>query len=173
MGSVGWGGGEAAIGLAAQAPAAFVDGAVVGPAEQSEVGQIGGATVEPVAQMVGLTPGQRPGTTGKDTATVADGQGRALSGLDDPAGPPDLQRLGRRTTQDRWQQGHRDLEPRPQPFRSIEIIGDWRWMGAGVVYDRPLIRAGIVGCRWCLGAGAVVVVGVGVAVVAGVGVATR
>ena len=94
MSSVGRGGGEAAVGLAGQPPAALMDRSMVGSAQQGQVGQVGGAAVEPVAQMMGFAPGQRPVTVGEDTAAVADGQGGPLGGLDDPGGPPDLQWLG-------------------------------------------------------------------------------
>jgi hypothetical protein len=41
-----------------QVVAAFVDGAVVGAAQQHQVAQVGGAAMQPVPQMVGLvTPG--------------------------------------------------------------------------------------------------------------------
>jgi hypothetical protein len=99
--SVGWGGGQSAVGLAGQLPAALVDGAVVGSAQQGQVSQIGRAAMEPVAQMMGLAPGQRPGTAREHPAAVADGQGGALAGLHDPAGPFDLQRLGRGTPEGR------------------------------------------------------------------------
>jgi hypothetical protein len=50
--------------------------------------------MEPVAQMMGFAPGQGALTVGKDTTPVPHGQGLALGGLDDPAGPSDLQGLG-------------------------------------------------------------------------------
>jgi hypothetical protein len=56
--SVGWGGGQLAVGAADQPPAALMHSAMVGPAEQGQIGQVGGAPMEPVAQMMGLvTPG--------------------------------------------------------------------------------------------------------------------
>jgi hypothetical protein len=67
-----------------------MDRPMMRPAQQGQVGQVGGAAVEPVEQMMGLAPGQRPGAAGEDTAAVADGQGGAVGGLDDPAGPPDI-----------------------------------------------------------------------------------
>jgi hypothetical protein len=76
--------------VTAQPPPAFADGSVVGPAQQRQIGQISGTAVQPVEQMVGFAPGQRPRTAGEDTAAVADGQGGAVGGLDDPAGPPDI-----------------------------------------------------------------------------------
>ncbi len=98
-----------------QLPAALMDGPVMGPAEQGQVGQVGGAAMEPVAQVVGVAPGQGSGAVGEDTAAVADGQGGALAGLDDPGGPSDLQRLGGGATQGRGQQGRRGPEPGRQP----------------------------------------------------------
>ncbi len=95
VGPVGWGGGEPAIGLAGQPPAALMDRPMMGPAHQGQVGQIGRATMQPVPQMMGLTPGQGPLTAREHTATVTDGQGGPLGGLNDPGGPADLQRLGR------------------------------------------------------------------------------
>src|SRR5829696_9311922 len=65
---VGWGGGQPAIRLAGQPPAALMDRAVVGPAHQGQIGQVGGAAMEPVPQMVGVAPGQGPFTVGEDTA---------------------------------------------------------------------------------------------------------
>ena len=71
--SVGWGGREVAVAAALQPPAAFVNGAMMSPAQQGQVGQVGGATVQPVNQVVGLTPGRRPIAAGEPTAAVADG----------------------------------------------------------------------------------------------------
>ena len=88
--SMRWGGDQVAVGVAVKPPAALVHGPVMGPAQQGQVGQVGGAAMDPVAQMMGLAPGQGAGTVGKDAATVADGQGGALGGLDDSAGPSDL-----------------------------------------------------------------------------------
>ena len=107
MSSMRWGGGELAVGSAGQSPAALMDRSMVGSAHQGQVGEIGAAAVEPVAQMMGFAPGQRPVTVGEDTAAVADGQGGPLGGLDDPGGPPDLQWLGGGPIQDRGDQGHR------------------------------------------------------------------
>ena len=75
-----WDGGELSVGMAGQLPAALMDRSMVGSAEQGQVGQIGRAAMEPVAQVVGLAPGQRAGAVGEDTAAVADGQGGALGG---------------------------------------------------------------------------------------------
>jgi hypothetical protein len=113
--SLGWGGGEAAVGAAGQVPAALMDRPVMSPAQQGQVGQVGGAAMQPVAQMVGFAPAERAVTAGNDTAAVADGQGGPLGGLDDPAGPADLQRLGAGAAQDWGQQGHRGPQPPRHP----------------------------------------------------------
>ena len=89
-----WGGDQPAVGTSLQPPAALMDGAVVGSAQQGQIDQVGGATMEPVAQMMGFTPGQGAGAVREDTTAVAHRQGGALGGLDDPGGPADLQRLG-------------------------------------------------------------------------------
>jgi hypothetical protein len=53
-----WRSGEVAVGASLQPPAALVDRAVMGAAQQGQVGQVGGAAIQPVAQVVGLvTPG--------------------------------------------------------------------------------------------------------------------
>ena len=128
MPPVRWGGGEATVGAAGQPPATFVDGPVMDSAQQGQVGQVGGAAVEPVAQVVGFAPGQGAVTVGEDTAAVADGQGAALGGLDDPAGPADLQRLGGGTPEGRRQQSHRGPQPRPQP-RPLAVVVPDRLLG--------------------------------------------
>ena len=93
-----------------------------------------------------------PVAVGQDTAAVADGQGGALGGLDDPAGPADLQRLGGRTPEDRGEQGRRGPQPGRQP------VGP-RSPAAGVP------AGGWIGCP-VSGRGLLVVLGAGV--VAGV-----
>jgi hypothetical protein len=76
--------------------------------------------------MVGFAPGQGPLTVGEDTAAVADREGVALGGLDDPGGPADLQRLGRGPTQGRGQQGRGGSEPPFQPLDAVGIVSH-RW----------------------------------------------
>jgi hypothetical protein len=93
--SVRWGGDQAAVGLAGQLPAALMDRPMMGPAHQGQIRQVGGAAVQPVDQMMGLAPGGRPLAAGHRAAAVADHQGGPLGGGHDPAGPADLQRLGR------------------------------------------------------------------------------
>jgi hypothetical protein len=108
---MGWGGGQPAIRVAGQPPAALVDRPVVGPADQGQIGQIGGAAVPPVDQMVGLTPRRRPQAVGERAAPVPHGQGGPLGGADHPGGPADLQRLGAGPAQGRREQPGRRLEP--------------------------------------------------------------
>src|SRR5687767_14813843 len=76
--SVGWGGGEVAVGAAGQLPAALVDRPVVGPADQGQVGQVGGAAVQPVQEMMAFAPGQGPVTVGEPTAAVPGRPGRCV-----------------------------------------------------------------------------------------------
>jgi hypothetical protein len=71
MSSVGWVGGQAAIGRTGQPPAALVDRPMMGPAHQGQVVQVGGAAIGPVDQMMALTPGKGPITVGEHTATTA------------------------------------------------------------------------------------------------------
>src|SRR5829696_4208614 len=146
--AVGWGGGQPAIRLAGQPLAALMDRAVVGPAQQGQVGQVGGAAMEPVPQMVGVAPGQGPFTVGEDTAPVPHGQGGALAGLDDPGGPADLQGLGRGPTQDSGQQGGGGLEPGCQPVGPAPVVGLGWWRAAGVVGLGWWLGVGVGGGRW-------------------------
>ena len=130
---MGGGGGQPTVGLALQPPAALVHGAMMGPAQQGQVGQVGGAAVQPVPQMVGLTPGRGPLAAGKRAAAVADGQGGALGGLDDPAGAADLQRLGRGAAEDRGQQRHRRPQPGRQPLIAAGGVVVGAMVGGAVV----------------------------------------
>jgi hypothetical protein len=91
VGSLGWGGGQAPVGGAGGVPAAVMDGPMVRSAQEQQVGQVGGAAIQPVPQMMSLTPGQRAVAAREDTAAVADGQGGSLGGLDDPGGPAGVQ----------------------------------------------------------------------------------
>jgi hypothetical protein len=104
--SMRWSGAEPPIGAADQAPATLMDGPMVGPAQQGQVREVGRATIDPVLQMMRVTPGQGPLTAREDTAAVADGQGGPLGGVDDPGGPADVQGLTGRPAQHRRQQGH-------------------------------------------------------------------
>src|SRR5215204_4998241 len=89
--SIRWSRSEAAVGSAGELPAAVVDGPMMGPADQGQVVQVGGAAIQPMPHMMGLTPGQGTGTAVEDTATVADSQGAALGRADHPGGPADIQ----------------------------------------------------------------------------------
>ena len=89
--SVRWAGGQPAVGLSGKPPAALVDRPMMGSAQQHQVVQIGGAAVQPVPQMMRVTPGKGPLAVGEDTAAVPDREGAALGGGDDPAGPAHIQ----------------------------------------------------------------------------------
>ena len=122
-----------------QLPAALMDRPVVGSAQQGEVGQVGGAAMEPVAEVVGFAPGQGPLAVGEDTAAVAHGQGGALGGVDDSGGPPDLQGLGGGASQGRGQQP----SWRPGAARPGPGSGSGPGWGCQVGLD-----AGVAGRRW-------------------------
>ena len=109
-----------------QLPAALMDGPVVGSAEQGEVGQVGGAAMEPVAQVVGFAPAQGSGAVGEDTAAVAHGQGGALGGLDDPGGPADFQGLGGGAPRVGGSRGG-GPEPGRQPVGPAGVVGFGWW----------------------------------------------
>jgi hypothetical protein len=111
---------------------------MVGPAQQRQVGQVGGAAVQPVDQMVGLAPGRGSVAAGEHPAAVADQEGGALGGGHHPAGPADLQRLGRGATQCRGEQPRRH----PQPGRQPLLVG-------GVAGGNALLVGGVAGRqRW-------------------------
>ena len=63
--SMWWGGGQPAVGVAGQPPAALMDRAMVGSAQQREVGEVGGAAMQPMSEMVGFAPGRGPVTAGQ------------------------------------------------------------------------------------------------------------
>ena len=130
MSPIRWRGGEAAVGTSLQLPAALVHGPVVGPAEQGQIRQVGGAAMQPVAQVVGVAPGQGPLAVGEDTAAVADGQSGALAGLDDPGGPSDLQGLGGGAAKGRWEQ------PLGGPELFVQPVGPAGVVGLGCVSGR-------------------------------------
>jgi hypothetical protein len=113
-----------------QLPAALVDRPMVGSAGQGQVGQVGGAAVGPVPQVVALAPGQGSGAVGEHTAAVADGQGAALGRGDDPGTAAHIQRQGRRAPQDRGQPVHGRPQPHSQPL-----------LAAGTSDRRALIAA--------------------------------
>ena len=80
LGPVGWGRSQAAIRVADQPPAALMDRPRMSPAHQRQVGQIGRAAMQPMPQMMRLTPGQRPRTAGEHTATITHRQDGPLGG---------------------------------------------------------------------------------------------
>jgi len=55
--AVGSGEGEGAVGFEVEVPVVAVDGAVVGGAEPSEVGEASGSAFLPVLEVVGVDPG--------------------------------------------------------------------------------------------------------------------
>ena len=99
--SMRWGGGQPPIRVSGQPPAALMDRPMMGPAHQDQIGQVGRATMGPVAEMMGLTPARGPLAARDRTAAVADHQGGPLGSGHDPAGPAHRQRLGRATPKDR------------------------------------------------------------------------
>src|SRR5215216_902162 len=121
--SMRWMGGQATVGAAGQPPAALVDRPMMGPAQQGQVGQVGGAAVEPVDQVVALAPAQGPSAVGEDTAAVADREGGALGEGDDPAGPAQVQGLAGGAAQDRGQHGQGGPEPLGQAWLTAGVAG--------------------------------------------------
>ena len=75
-GGVGWRSG----GHQSGGPAALMDRPMMRPAHQRQVGQIGRATMQPMPQMMRLTPSQRPRTAGEHTATITHRQDGPLGG---------------------------------------------------------------------------------------------
>jgi hypothetical protein len=140
-GSVAWGGGEPPVGAAGQLPTPLMDRPVVSPAHQGQVGQVGGAAIGPVDQMMTLAPGKRAGAVGDHTAAVADGQGAALGGADDPAGPPHVQGLAGGAAQGRGESVHGCLELVGQALLATAVVGVG---AAGVVVVTQMV-AGVAG----------------------------
>ncbi len=134
--SIRWGGGQATIGTPAESPAAVMHGPVVGPAQQQQVGQVGGVAVQPVPPVVGLAPGKGSRAVGEDTAAVAHGQGAGLGRADDPGGPAQRQGLAGRPTQDpggagRPRFGAGPPTPRPPGHPERRCRPGPRWGGEG------------------------------------------
>src|SRR5215216_4006802 len=130
--SMRWMGGQATVGAAGQPPAALVDRPMMGPAQQGQVGQVGGAAVEPVDQVVALAPGQRAVAVGEDTAAVADGQGGALGGVMTRLARPRSRgwrgappRVGGNTARAAWSRAVKG----PSSPGSAARWGAWRWLG--------------------------------------------
>ena len=102
--------------------------------------------------MMALAPGQGPFTAWEDTTAVADGQGHALGGLDDPGGPADVQGLAGGPAQGRGQQGQGGPQPFLEPLRSVRVR----------VPARFVVRAWVIVGAWVVRmAGARAMVGVG------------
>ena len=124
-----WGGGEAPVGVAVQPPAALMHRAMMGPAEQGQIGQVGGATMEPVPEMMGFAPGRGPLAAGHRTAAVTHHQGGPLGGRDDPGGAAELQGLGGAATKGWGEPPGRRLEQSGQAAlatRAVLVIW-WSW----------------------------------------------
>src|SRR5215475_3034874 len=85
--------GPCSVWAAGELPSSFVDGAVVGPAEQGQVVQVGKAAVGPVGEVVGVGPGGWAVAAGEDAAAVAHDQCGAQRGWDGAGAPADVQRL--------------------------------------------------------------------------------
>src|SRR5215207_2197644 len=124
-----------------------MDGSVVGPAQQGQIGQVGGAAMEPVPQVVGVAPGQGPFTVGEDTAPSRTARAARWAGLDDPGGPADLQRLGRGPTQDSGAAGSWRPGAGPPAHPAFSDHGSW------VVPGRSGPGFGMVPGRWGRGRG--------------------
>jgi hypothetical protein len=141
---------------------------VMGPADQGQVPQVSRATVEPVPQMMGLAPGQRPITVREDTAAVPDRQGGALGRGDDPGATPKVQGLAGGATQDRGEQGHGRPQP---PLQVLDHAGGVAGVevAAVVVVVVVVVAAGAVAAGVVVGGGAVAMAGA--AAMVGIGVA--
>src|SRR6266511_435064 len=74
-------------GVQMEGPAAFVDRGVMPPAQQQQVIQVRGATVGPGHQVVCVCPLWRAVAAGEAAALVAQGEGAALGGADQPSRP--------------------------------------------------------------------------------------
>jgi hypothetical protein len=99
--------------------------------------------MQPVDQMMGFAPAQRPLTTREYTPSIPHGQGAALGRLDDPGGPPHIQRLAGRPAQHHRQSGHGGLELSYQPLLPrlplVGLAGDQHSGHRGVA-GQPLAR---------------------------------
>jgi hypothetical protein len=126
-----------------------MDGPVVGPADQGQVGQVGGAAIQPMLNVVGFAPREGPLAVGEHTAAVADSQGKALGGLDHPGAAAEVQGLAGGPTQDGGQQGDGGSQ-----------LGFQGWVAAGAVHPGWMVLA----------TGIVLAVGIAIAVLA-VGIA--
>ena len=132
--SVGWGGGQPAVGVAGQPPPSLMHRAVVGSADQGQVVQVGGAAMQPMLEMVGFAPGQGSRAAGEDTAAVADDQGGALGGGDDSGGAADLQGLGGAAPKGWGEAPGRRLEQGGQAALVTQAV---RWSGRSRLVPWP------------------------------------
>jgi hypothetical protein len=144
VGSMGPGGGEPPVGAAGQLPTPLMDRPMMGPAHQGQIRQVGGATIQPMDQVVALAPGKRPGAVGDHTAAVAHGQGHALGGADDAGGAAQVHRVAGGAAQDRGQPGQGGLESVRQAALATAVAG----LGA-VVAAGMRMAAGLLG-SWML-----------------------
>ena len=92
---MGSGEGDGSVGAAVgvvdvDCPAVFVDVSVVVAAQEHGVGQVGGATVQPGDEVVGVGVGGGPVTAGPAAATVTDCEHPALLGGEQPAGAAEV-----------------------------------------------------------------------------------
>ncbi len=78
-----------------QDAAAFVQGTVVAAAQQYQVVQVGGASVDPVDEVMAFAPGGRPIAAGVHTPRVTNDQGAAQRGVDGAGAAPDVEDLAR------------------------------------------------------------------------------
>ena len=131
------------IGIPLEPPAALMGRPMVGPTQQHQVGQVGGAAIESVPDMVGLAPPQRPAAAGEHTAAVPHGQGLTLGRGDDPAGSAHIQRLAGGAAQGRGEPGHGRLQPPGQLGRALDPTGIVRGVWSGVGEAQP------PGPSWC------------------------
>jgi hypothetical protein len=161
---MGWGGGQPPVGLVLESPAALMDRPMMGPAHQDQVVQVGRAAIQPVDQMMSLTPGKGTIAAGEDTAAVAHGQGGPLGGLDDPGGPADVQGLARGATQDRGEQGGGG----PQPGGQVLVAAGLAVVAGMVLVAGMVAAAGVAVAVVVVAGGALVAVTVVVVVVGGV-----
>jgi hypothetical protein len=97
------------VGVGMQPLVAFMNGAMMGAAQQHQVAQIG-AAMQPMPQMMRLAAGRWAVTAREAAAAVADRQRGALRDRDHPGGAAHLQRLGGGTAKRRRQQHHRRVE---------------------------------------------------------------
>src|SRR5690348_4342612 len=72
--------GVVAVGLLVDGVVAVVDAVVVSAAEQDAVGDVGGAAVGPVLDVVGIAPAGRGVAAGPDAVPVAGDDGAGLGG---------------------------------------------------------------------------------------------